>query len=70
MQSVPGLLASIVDMRRVPPYSFHSVHTAKALPDVFSYNGIRTQDMLLALALQTQVIPLIVLQIQRKSDGF
>ena len=28
------------------------------------------QDMLLALALQTQVIALIVLQKQRKSDGF
>ena len=28
------------------------------------------QDMLLGLALQTQVIALIVLQKQRKSDGF
>ena len=56
-------------MRRVAPYAFLSVHSGKALPDIFSYNGVK-KYMVLALALQTQLIALIVLQKQRKSDGF
>ena len=29
-------------MRRVVSYAFPSVHTGKALPDIFSYNGVTT----------------------------
>ena len=28
-------------MRRVAPYAFLSVHSGKALPDNFSYNGVK-----------------------------
>ena len=31
-----------IAMRRVAPYAFLSVHTSKALPNIFSYNGVTT----------------------------
>ena len=31
-----------IAMRHVAPYAFLSLHTGKALPDIFSYNGVTT----------------------------
>ena len=55
-----------IELRRVASYTFLLAHTGKAWPAILAKMVSQQQDMLLALAVHTQVIALVIFQKQKK----